>query len=90
MKVGSIDSVQDYWQVALSLACISAYGKLTLSSPVVELVGEVVKAVDFQEQNNFEVRLSNGGWFRIALEPEQNVGPEAFSVHFSSGQIVVE
>lgn len=89
MKIVSIEPVLDYWQVELSHACISAYNKLELSHPIADLLGAIVEMVSYQEERQLDVELSNGCWLSICLEPEQYVGPEAFNVHFASGQIVV-
>ncbi len=89
MKVVSVEPVLDYWQVELSQACISAYSRLDLSHPVADLLGTTVEMVSYQAEGKLDVELSNGGRLSICLEPERYAGPEAFNVHFSSGQIVV-
>lgn len=89
MKIESIEPVLDYWQLVFSHACISAYNKLELSHPVADLLGTVVEMISFQKGRKLYVGLSNGCGLTICLEQDQYVGPEAFNVHFASGQIVV-
>lgn len=89
MRIESIEPNLDYWQIVLSQACVSAYTKLELSHPAPELLGEEVIEAKFQEDIALEICLSNGRWFTISLRPEHLIGPEAFNVHFASGQIVV-
>lgn len=89
MKIESIEPVLDYWQVVLSQACLSAYSRLELSHPAPDLIGAVVEEVSFEEERKLAFWLSNGRGLAICLVPEQCMCPEAFNVHFASGQIVV-
>ena len=75
--------------LVLSEAVLAAYNPTSGATPS-ECVGATITHILLMEKDSFTLSLSNGKTLRISLRDIDYSGPEAFSVRFKDGTIVVE
>ena len=90
MRLRSIEHVHDYVQLWFSAATLSAYSKTDISPSESALHKQCVVSVSFEPGIALVLAFSNDARVVVSALPDDYVGPEAFSVHFDSGVIVVE
>lgn len=74
--------------LVLSDAVLAVYNPASGATPS-ECVGSAITSVQLIERESFTLSFSNGKALRISLEDDDYAGPEAFSVRFKDGTLVV-
>lgn len=99
-KINSIVEVYDYWQVITNKGTINIYNPSKYITPQgnefklkevekQDLVSSIVTNVEFDAEKYLKIEMDHMKTIEISLLVEDYCGPEAISVHFSTGEILV-
>jgi hypothetical protein len=99
-KIIGIQHIYDYWQIITDISGINAYNPVkycTHSDGCIELgslqldniLDHTIVAVEYKELQYLHLKLDNRNSIAISLKDADYSGPEALSIHFSTGEIMV-
>ena len=97
-KILSLDEIYDYWQIVTDKGTINIYNpsKYFISkenylgiNEVDDIVNAIVKNILYESMNYFKIELNNGRIFETSLLKGDYTGPEAISIHYKTGEIIV-
>ncbi|MHB9010441.1 MAG: hypothetical protein ACYC3E_00410 [Carboxydocellales bacterium] len=99
-KISSVEKVYDYWQVCTDKGMINIYNPVKFvraknesidleESCIQELVNHSIVNLTFKTLEHIRFELDNEKVLTVSLAEDDYTGPEAVSVHFISGEVMV-
>ena len=88
-KVLESEDSDGIYGLTLTDAVIAFYNPVIGAQPN-ECIGSVVSSVEVVEKDRMSIVFSNGLSLNVSLKDADYSGPEAFSVRFSDGTIIVQ
>ena len=85
----SFDITQDTKLFNFSCGNLAVYNPVQLENAD-GFKGSIVQSINFTTEAYFKINLTNKCSITVSLQPNDYSGPEAFSMHFNNGVIVVE
>ena len=99
-RITGIQRTHDYWSITTDECGINIYNPVKcclrfneyreLQHMLIDdIIGHVIVDVDYEESHHLNFKLDNNCIIMISLVSEEYIGPEAASMHFSSGETLV-
>jgi len=99
-EIKSVEEVFDYWQIVTDKGTINMYNPYKFFIPegnnsemmeakAANLKNAIVTKVIFEKDQHLKLELNHQKVLVISLAEQDYTGPEAISIHYSTGEIII-
>ena len=94
--IKKVERVEDYFQLVMDSQVMNIFNPVTCYSSnktnKVELSSAIKKKIvyiEYEERSFLKIHLEDQTFIKVSLLEEDYTGPEAISVHYDSGEVIV-